>query len=217
MAYLNNKKYIIVSNEDSSNEGNVKGTNVNHQYSKSLEFENDFRCYTNNYFNKNIEYFSLLRPLLEIQIAKIFSKYPKYFNLFRSCNLSSKHTGTNWCCNCPKCLFIFIILSPYIDIDTLTKVFSSNLLDRTDMEKDFIELLGLSTNKPFECVGTYEEVKYACSMAITKLEKDNKPLPYLLKYYKDNCNLYTANLENHFNKNNNIPKEYLDKLLKEMN
>lgn len=217
MAYLNNKKYIIVSNEDSSNEGNVKGTNVNHQYSKSLEFENDFRYYTNNYFNKNIEYFSLLRPLLEIQIAKIFSKYPKYFNLFRSCNLSSKHTGTNWCCNCPKCLFIFIILSPYIDIDTLTKIFSSNLLDRTDMEKDFIELLGLSTNKPFECVGTYEEVKYACSMTITKLEKDNKPLPYLLKHYKDNCNLYTANLENHFNKNNNIPKEYLDKLLKEMN
>ena len=144
-AYLNNKKYIIVSNEASSNEGNIKDTNVNHQYSKSIEFENDFRTYTSKYFNKNIEYFSLLRPLLEIQIAKIFAKHPKYYNIFRSCNLSSKNTGTNWCCKCPKCLFIFIILSPYINLNELTDIFSSNLLDDEDLLESFKELLGYST------------------------------------------------------------------------
>ena len=216
MAYLNNKKYIIVSNEDSSNEGNVKGTNVNHQYSKSLEFENDFRIYTNKYFNKETEYFSLLRPLLEIEIAKIFSKYPKYYNIFRSCNLSSKKTGTNWCCNCSKCLFIYIILSPYIDTNTLQNIFSTNLLDKEDMLETFKELLGDAKNKPFECVGTYDEVRYACSKTILRLEEKNEKLPYLLKFYKDNYKLYTNNLEEHFNIENNIPTKYIDLLHKEM-
>ena len=216
MAYLNNKKYIIVSNEDSSNEGNVKGTNVNHQYSKSLEFENDFRIYTNTYFNKETEYFSLLRPLLEIEIAKIFSKYPKYYNIFRSCNLSSKKTGTNWCCNCSKCLFIYIILSPYIDTNTLQNIFSTNLLDKEDMLETFKELLGDAKNKPFECVGTYDEVRFACSKTILRLEEKSEKLPYLLKFYKDNYKLYTNNLEEHFNIENNIPTKYIDLLHKEM-
>lgn len=216
MAYLNNKQYIIVSNEASSNEGNVKDSNVNHQYSKSIEFENDFRAYTNKYFIKEIEYFSLLRPLLEIQIAKIFSNYPKYFNIFRSCNLSSKHTGTNWCCNCSKCLFIFIILSPFIKQDELIKIFGTNLLDNPSLLQDFICLLGYSDNKPFECVGTYDEVKFACFKTIDALEKDNIPLPKLLQYYKDNYQIDSKNIMNYFNTNHNIPQKYIDIIKKEL-
>lgn len=216
MAYLNNKKYIIVSNEASSNEGNVKDTNVNHQYSKSIEFENDFRCYTNKYFIKEIEYFSLLRPLLEIQIAKIFASYPKYFNIFRSCNLSSKQTGTNWCCKCPKCLFIFIILSPYVKQDELCKIFGSNLFEDENLLKDFIELLGYSENKPFECVGTYDEVKFACFKTIENLEKENKKLPKLLQYYKDNYKIDIKNIMDHFNISHNIPQKYIDIIKKEL-
>ena len=216
MAYLNNKQYIIVSNEASSNEGNVKDSNVNHQYSKSIEFENDFRTYTNKYFIKDIEYFSLLRPLLEIQIAKIFSNYPKYFNIFRSCNLSSKHTGTNWCCNCSKCLFIFIILSPFIKQDELIKIFGDNLLDNLGLLQDFICLLGYSDNKPFECVGTYDEVKYACFKTIDTLEKENIPLPKLLQYYKDNYQIDSKNIMNYFNNNHNIPQKYIDIIKKEL-
>ena len=41
-AYLSGKKYIVLSNEDSANESTVIGTSVNHQYSKTYEFENDF-------------------------------------------------------------------------------------------------------------------------------------------------------------------------------
>jgi hypothetical protein len=42
---LFDKKYIILGNEESSNEGNVKylGVDVNHQHSKTLEFEMIFR------------------------------------------------------------------------------------------------------------------------------------------------------------------------------
>jgi hypothetical protein len=55
IAYLNNKANIVLSNEASANEGNVKGTNINHQYSKSIEFENDFRSYTATYLCDKIQ------------------------------------------------------------------------------------------------------------------------------------------------------------------
>ena len=216
MAYLNNKKYIVVSNEASSNEGNIEGKNVNHQYSKSMEFENDFRLYTQKYFSNKIEYFSLLRPLLEIQIAKIFAKYPKYYNIFRSCNLSSKNTGTNWCCNCPKCLFIFIILSPYMELETLSKIFSINLLEKEELLETFKELLGYSINKPFECVGTFNEVRYACTKTIEKLTKEEKDLPYLLKYYQEHYPKEEEKLEEYFNNDNNVPINYIEKIKKEL-
>ena len=77
-AYLNNKKYIVLSNEASANEPTVIGTKINHQYSKTYEFENDFNTYTKKYFNIDIKYFSMLRPLSEFQIAMLFSKYKKY-------------------------------------------------------------------------------------------------------------------------------------------
>lgn len=217
MAYLNNKKYIITSNEASSNEGNIEDSNVNHQYSKSIDFENDFRSYVNKYFMKDIEYFSLLRPLLEIQIAKIFSHYPKYFHTFRSCNLSTKNTGTNWCCNCPKCLFIFIILSPYIDLKTLTNIFSKNLLNEQDFLETFKELLGEKAYKPFECVGTFEEVKYACSKTVRMLKERKEPLPYLLEYFDARYHSSDDKLEYFWNDINNVPSKWVNKIRKELN
>ena len=112
--YLTNKKYIVLSNEGSANEPTVLGTKINHQYSKTYEFEVDFDNYTNRYFGLGIKYFSLLRPLKEIQIAMIFSKYKKYHALFKSCNVGSKTEPWKWCCNCPKCLFVFIILRVFL-------------------------------------------------------------------------------------------------------
>ena len=41
-AYLSGKKNIILSNESSANEETVIGRGVNHQYSKTFEFENAF-------------------------------------------------------------------------------------------------------------------------------------------------------------------------------
>ena len=216
MAYLNNKKYIITSNEASSNEGNVEGTNINHQYSKSISFENDFRHYTQKYFTKNIEYYSLLRPLLEIQIAKLFSKHEKYHNIFRICNLGSKNSNTNWCGNCPKCLFIYIILSPFIEQNKLETIFGKNMLNDESFLEEFKELLGYSKNKPFECVGTYEEVRYACSKTIKKLQQNKKALPYLLQFYVDNYQLFENELLTYFNNENNIPNKYIDKIKKEL-
>ena len=82
-AYLNNKKYIVLSNEGSANESTVIGTKINHQYSKTYEFEVDFNEYADKYFGLDIKYFSLLRCLSEFQIAMLFAQYKKYHHIFK--------------------------------------------------------------------------------------------------------------------------------------
>lgn len=207
-AYLSGKKYIILSNEDSANESTVLGTNVNHQYSKTLEFENDFNDYTNRYFGIDIKYFSLLRPLTEFQIGMLFSKMEKYHSVFKSCNIGSKGETWNWCCECPKCLFVFIILSPFLYKDKLINIFGKDLYEDADLIETFKELLGYSETKPFECVGTYGEVRFAVSLIIEKLG-DN--LPYLLKYYKENYPLYLDDdYRVKYNDNNNLDSQFVD-------
>ncbi len=178
-AAVSGKKYVALSNESSANESTVVGTMVNHQYSKSLEFEADFREYVRESLTKDIHYFSLLRPLSELQIASIFAKNSAYFRDFKSCNVGSK---TNiWCGKCSKCLFTFIILSPFIEPKVLVEIFGSNLLNDKELKIFFDELTGMSDVKPFECVGTVDEVNIALCLTLKKYHGD---LPYLLNYYK---------------------------------
>lgn len=215
-AYLNDIKYVVLSNEASANESSVLGTNINHQYSKSIEFENDFRFYTEKYLTSKIEYFSLLRPLSELQIMSIFTKYPKYFKHFISCNNGGKRKNIGktdgWCLNCPKCLFIYILMSNFVDQDKLTEIFGENLLDKKEMLDYFLELLGKKETKPFECVGTVSEVTYVVNNLVKKLDKK----PYLIKYYQNNYEITENNhdLLKDFNNDNNVPKDLL-KVVKE--
>ena len=209
-AYLVGKKYIALSNEDSANETNVEGENINHQYSKTIEFENDFREYSNKYLKANVEYFSMLRPISEIQIAMLFSKLENFHKIFKSCNVGSKTEPWKWCCDCPKCLFVYIILSPFLYKEKLINIFGEDLFEREDLQKTFIELCGYGENKPFECVGTYKEVRFAISEVIKNVESN---LPFLLKYYKENFELVTENLLINYNENNNVPEEF-EKILK---
>lgn len=152
-------KYIALSNESSANESTVPGTDINHQYSKSVEFERDFRDYVNQHLSEEIQYFSFLRPLNEMQIASLFSQCKAYHEVFRSCNAGSK--TDSWCGKCPKCLFTWIILSPFLSRQRLTEIFGKDLLTDQELRPIFEELNGTSAVKPFECVGTVEEVR-AC-------------------------------------------------------
>ena len=215
-AYVFNKKYIALSNESSANESNVNGEKINHQYSKSFEFECDFENYSDRYLKAPVKYFSLLRPLNELQIAKLFSKYEQYHKVFKSCNVGSKEKEWKWCCNCAKCLFAYIILSPYLYKQKLVNIFGEDLFEREDLQETFIELIGKGANKPFDCVGTFEEVNFAVSKTIENLNKEN--LPYLLKYYYEKYNLVDTknDITLLYNNENNLTVEQNDILRKEV-
>ena len=154
---------IVMSNEHSASAPNLQidDTDVNHQYSKSLEFEEDFSKYLKNYISPSIAYFSLLRPLSEIEIARRFAKYRQYFPLFLSCNaafrLSPAARGSGWCGDCPKCRFVFLALAPFIEKRELIGIFGRNLFDDETQRDGFAELCGLREHKPFDCVGELAE------------------------------------------------------------
>ncbi len=179
-AVLTGKKYIALSNEKSANEPTVHGKTFNHQYSKSYEFEQDFFEYSTKYLIKELYYFSFLRPLYEIDIARKFSVYEQYLDDFRSCNRGKKENV--WCSECSKCLFVYIILLPYVKKDKLVKIFGKDMLDEASLEGIFKELIGVTEQKPFECVGTVSEIRYSLKLALAK--EDGKR-PYLLEKYRE--------------------------------
>ncbi|MDQ7008887.1 MAG: hypothetical protein Q9M94_01190 [Candidatus Gracilibacteria bacterium] len=193
VSYLYGYSNIILSNEKSASEENTtwKGLKINHQYSKSIEFESDLNKYLEKYLSKKINYFSLLRGMYEYKIAKIFSEEKKFFNTFSSCNRNFKinkegqtqgttptensrgesciHPENNlWCCECEKCCFVFLMLSVNLDEKELVKIFGENLFNKISLEKTFKELIGLENHKPFECVGTYEESLLSAKKTIKK-------------------------------------------------
>ncbi len=222
-AYLNGLKYVVLSNESSANESTVAGQDVNHQYSKSFEFERDFHEYEEKFLKSGVYYFSFLRPLSEFQIAKMFVSHEKYLPVFRSCNLGSKVSPDIWCGECPKCLFVCLILSPFLSPSKLRSVFGKDLLNDSAMMDYFIELIGQSVHKPFECVGSIDEVNLAVSLAIEKYEANDVPLPLLFEEYK-NRGLYhpeeTDRINSEychgFNNDNLLPDTFKQILLKEM-
>ena len=222
-AYINGLEYIVLSNESSANESTVVGQDVNHQYSKSFEFEQDFHRYEEKYLRTGQYYFSFLRPLSEFQIAKMFVSHKKYLPIFRSCNLGSKVSPDIWCGECPKCLFVSLILSPFLSLSELREIFGRDMLDDPKMEEYFTELIGCSEHKPFECVGSIDEVNLAVSLAIRRLEENGEKLPLLFESYKSRGLYHPENIDelnreccSMFNEENLLPDSFKTILKNEM-
>ena len=193
-SYIYDYKYIVLSNEKSADFWNIEWewVEVNHQYSKSLEFEKDFWVYVKNYISDNTKYFSLLRWMYEVKIAELFAEYWKqYFWNFSSCNVNfkilneknhNKKDWKYWCNSCPKCAFVFSILRPYLKKKEVKEIFWEDLYAKKELEETFMELLWISWIKPFECVWEAEEVIYSMYKSLDKY-KENK-LPYILEVFK---------------------------------
>jgi len=209
-AVLYGYSYVIVGNEYSSNFGNVKyrGRVVNHQWSKSFEFERSFQNYIKTAVSSGIFYFSLLRPFYELRIAELFSKYKKYFPYFSSCNrnfsLTSRVKRGLWCGQCPKCLFTFIILSSFLTKKNLIDIFGKNLYQEKKLLPLFKDILGLGRMKPFDCVGTFKEAKTAFLAASRKFDSDifGQLLPKIRLKKDEIKRSFKANKEN------NIPEQF---------
>ncbi len=195
---------FIVANEYSSNFGNIKykGINVNHQWSKSSEFEKLFQDYIRNFVVSGVNYFSLLRPFYEIRITKIFSKHKKYFPYFSSCNKNFLISGGNlgnglWCGECAKCVFVFTLLSAFLKKNELLAIFKKNLFDDEALLPMFADILGLGNLKPFDCVGTFEESKAAFTLGAKKFKNSSvvkKLLPKVKISRKQTEELFRTNI-----------------------
>ncbi len=161
-------RYIVFANESSANEATMtdsRGREINHQYSKSLAFEQGFRVFIRNRISPNLEYFSLLRPYAEMAITRQFAEMPEYHQVFSSCNRNFHQDGSRiagrWCRDCPKCRFTALALAPFIKAEQLTVIQGGDLLDREDQIQGYKALCGLGEDKPFECVGSIAESRAA--------------------------------------------------------
>ncbi len=153
---------IVLSNERSASEGNIvfDGREINHQHSKSFVFERAIARVLAEATGGALTYFSVLRPYSEARIAQLFARETRFDHAFSSCNRNFRlagHKGDLWCGACPKCLFTYLILAPYMDRQRLVSIFRRDLLDDPDNENGYRELTGLAGQKPWECVGEIRE------------------------------------------------------------
>lgn len=74
---------------------------------------------------------------------------------------------------------------PFVPRETLTRLFGADLFHSQELIPVLRELTGLET-KPFECVGTTQEIIAGLSLAVEKLKKEGEPLPPVLEYAAQN-------------------------------
>ena len=183
---------VVMSNEWSASSGTLtfNGRVLNHQYSKSEEFEAGFRGVAADAIGPTPEYFSLLRPFTELWIAQRFATLQQYFTSFRSCNrafhIDPNHRLGYWCGICPKCCFIDLILAPFMTTKELRDVFrrrpdgadpnALEPLDNPAVMDEFDRLLALSDDsKPWECVGDVDESRVAVELAGRRSDRADSP------------------------------------------
>ncbi len=177
VAALQNYRYIILSNEQSADIPNVQylGLDVNHQWSKSSEAEMLMRDYIARFITPDIIPFSLLRQFSEIEMVRRFAPHSGYFHAFSSCNMNfflprsitdnTRPDRAYWCRKCPKCIFIFACLTAFLPKEVVVDIFGANVYADATLLPTYKELLGLEGFKPFECVGTSEEMIVAMRRA----------------------------------------------------
>jgi len=185
-ALLGGYGYVVFSNERSASEGNLEylGQDINHQWSKSLEAEELFAAYVHEFITSDVTPFSLLRPLSEYAIVERFTHYPKYLPVFSSCNRNfvvgsiqpRSDRGAYWCGGCPKCAFVFSMLAAFLPKQEVVGIFGKDLFADANLLQLFKDLLGRGTCKPFECVGTADEMAVALNRAQFLGEYKDEPI-----------------------------------------
>ena len=160
-------EHVVFSNEASSSYGNLRwsGVEVNHQWSKSIEFEALLRRHLEGV---GVEYVSFLRPLTELAIMRRFADHTAYHPVFTSCNRSfhlDPALRSSWCGHCPKCVFVGLMLAPFVSREQLLAIFGRDVLADPANLPLILDLLAIGEgHKPFECVGEPEETRAAVAL-----------------------------------------------------
>ncbi|WP_145478343.1 UDP-N-acetyl-alpha-D-muramoyl-L-alanyl-L-glutamate epimerase [Stenotrophomonas rhizophila] len=175
-ALLQGVDQVVFSNERSASYGSqIPGTGeVNHQWSKGWAFEQAFGEHLEKHVAADLHYYSLLRPLSELAVARQFARTDFYDAHFSSCNRNFHILGerpvNRWCGVCPKCHFVFLALAPFMPKTRLVGIFGRNLLDDPDQAGGFDALLEFQDHKPFECVGEGRESRAAMATLAARPE-----------------------------------------------
>jgi len=166
-AVVHGYRYVALGNEYSADFGNVRyrGIDINHQYDKSSEFEKNFDEYVQSHIMRGIETFSLLRPLYDLRIAGIFTRFERYFPVFVSCNVGLKD-GV-WCKRCPKCAFVYLALRSFLDDEPLQRIFGEDLLQRPRIRRHILDMVAGKV-RPWECIGTQDECRLALRLTLDR-------------------------------------------------
>ncbi|OGV96149.1 hypothetical protein A2W24_05285 [Microgenomates group bacterium RBG_16_45_19] len=223
-APLHGFKQIIVANEQSAGEGSLTyhGQDINHQYSKSYRFESDFRRYTQKYLTSQLTYFSLLRPLTELQIGALFSQTDQFDSIFSSCN-QTRNRG--WCGRCPKCAFVYLLLNAFLPQTRIKAIFGpEDFFTRPVIIHHLRDLVGLGQHKPFDCVGTSSDTQMALILTLQRLYTQSLPLPAPLTQIAQALNLdfsnaaqLLANLTTAWDHHHHLPPAYVQVLKAKLN
>ncbi len=168
-AVLNGFDAVAMANERSASAGNLNwdGVEVNHQFSKGLRAERLLSAAVAE-TGAPVRQFSLLRPASELAIARAFASMERYHGAFTSCNaifrIDPALRASSWCCDCPKCRFVFLALAPFSSPEHLREIFGTDLLADESQFEGFALLAASGGHKPFECVG--EEQESAAAMRL---------------------------------------------------
>ncbi len=157
---------VLVSNERSADAATreVDGWSVNHQYSKTSAFERLLRSALTE-AGTTTHVVSLLRPLTELAIARGVAEQDGLVAEVTSCNaaFALDGPGDGWCGRCDKCRFVQLALAPFAPRERLVADLGFDALDDEEQVAAFATMLDAAT-KPFECVGTVEEVRLALDL-----------------------------------------------------
>ena len=164
---------VVMSNEHSASAANLRwgDLEVNHQWSKSFEAERLIAAALAERVGDELIVASLLRDRSEVWVADVFSQLTQYHHVFRSCNRAFSQVLDQrldtWCGECDKCLFINLMLAPYLSRERLRQIFHHEPL-RDERRGDQLRVLvGAGVDvKPFECVGDPDESAVALARVV---------------------------------------------------
>ena len=169
LAVLLGRADVVLSNERSASAPTriVNGVEVNHQYSKSGEFEEVLRRMVER-LGVPVRYFSALRGHGELAISELIGRHWHDLPEFVSCNRARvgarAATRPVWCGDCAKCRFVHLALAPFVARSVLADRFGRDLL-ATDADVVAVERLLLVADREFECLGTPDETRTALRLA----------------------------------------------------
>jgi UDP-N-acetyl-alpha-D-muramoyl-L-alanyl-L-glutamate epimerase len=168
---------VVMSNEHSSSAANLRWNDleVNHQWSKSYDAEILIGDAIDESVGGGLVVASFLRDRSEVWVADVFSHLTNYHHVFRSCNRAftqdTEQRLDTWCGECDKCLFINLMLAPYLSRATLRDIFHHEPLSDPDRQEQLRVLVGAGASfKPFECVGDPDESAVALAK-VTELDE----------------------------------------------